>query len=111
MENMYLFSAIIVSIFFIIVFIIGQLLKNNSIVDIGWGLGFVVTVSALAWNNNFEHTNGNIVAVLILLWGLRLSFYLFKRNVGKPEDYRYVDMRRRWGTKLPTLKAFLHVYV
>ncbi|MGL5087259.1 MAG: DUF1295 domain-containing protein [Clostridium sp.] len=110
MGNIFLYSGIIVTIFFIIFFVIGQILKNNSIVDIGWGLGFVTLATSLAINDKFENKKGLVVLAMILLWGLRLSFYLFKRNAGKPEDYRYVNLRKRWGNKFALLKAFLNVY-
>ena len=48
MENVYLYAALVVSIYFIIFFIIGQILRDNSIVDVGWGLGFAVLAAALA---------------------------------------------------------------
>lgn len=110
MENIFLYSGIIVSIFFTVFFVIGQVLKNNSIVDIGWGLGFVTLIVALVLNDGFENKKGLIVLLMILLWGLRLSYYLFKRNNGKPEDYRYVNLRKKWGKKFAMLKAFLNVY-
>ncbi|MGL4772737.1 MAG: DUF1295 domain-containing protein [Clostridium sp.] len=110
MDNIFLFSAVVVSIFFIIFFIIGQVLKNNSIVDIGWGLGFVTLIVALGVKDGFSNNKANLVLIMVLLWGLRLAYYLFKRNVGKPEDYRYVNLRKRWGNKFALLKAFLNVY-
>lgn len=32
---------------------------------------------------------GLIVIGLIIIWGLRLFLYLFKRNFNKEEDFRY----------------------
>ena len=110
MENLYLYAALVVSVYFIIFFIIGQILRDNSIVDIGWGLGFAVLAAALAIRDEFQNTKGIIVLVLVALWGLRLTIYLFNRNKGKPEDFRYVNLRKRWGTKWALLKAFLNVY-
>lgn len=111
MENIFVYSAVVVAVFFTIFFVIGQVLKNNSIVDVGWGLGFVVLSLSLALRDGLQSTKGIIVLVLVLLWGGRLAYYLLKRNAGKPEDYRYVNMRKRWGTKLVYLKAFLNVYL
>ncbi|NLC04598.1 MAG: steroid 5-alpha reductase, partial [Tissierellia bacterium] len=42
MDNAYLKVAIVIFIYFNIVFILGQILKNNSIVDSFWGPGFLV---------------------------------------------------------------------
>jgi steroid 5-alpha reductase family enzyme len=30
------------------------------------------------------------------VWGLRLSIHIFRRNRGKPEDYRYQALRQRF---------------
>lgn len=31
--------------------------------------------------------------------------------MNKPEDYRYTNMRKRWGNNFPKLKAFLTVFM
>lgn len=37
------------------------------------------------------------VALMGGAWGLRLGVYLWRRNYGKPEDWRYAQLRREWG--------------
>ena len=66
-----------------------------SVVDSFWGPGFVV----LAWLS-FAASQGPtaqraIIALLVTVWGVRLAFHLTRRNLGKPEDPRYADMRAR----------------
>jgi steroid 5-alpha reductase family enzyme len=72
-------------------------LRNVSIVDIAWGLAFVL----VAWTARLTAGNANprntLQVVLVTLWGLRLCLYLLNRNWGKDEDYRYAAMRRRVG--------------
>ena len=34
---------------------------------------------------------------MVALWGLRLSIYLAWRNIGKGEDFRYREFRRKYG--------------
>ncbi len=103
--------AILLVIFFLLLFIIGQRLKNNAIVDVGWGLGFVL----IAWYTFFRlelaHTTNWLIVVLVSFWGLRLAYHVARRNWGKPEDFRYQEMRKKWGDKLPALKAFVEVYL
>lgn len=75
------------------------LLRNVSIVDLFWGAGFV-----LAEVIYFLQTDGPVfrkalLLVLVSLWGLRLSFYLAWRNIGKGEDFRYREFRRQYGEK------------
>ena len=71
--------------------------RDASIADICWGLGFVL----LAWLYGFLSPaltlRSWLVAVLITLWGTRLSQHIFRRNRGKGEDPRYQAMRASHG--------------
>lgn len=89
---------------------IAQIKNNNGLADVAWGLGFVV-VAVTALINRGSYTIPQLaVTALVLLWGFRLFFYLGIRNWSKPEDFRYVDMKRRWKTNL-RLKAFFYVFM
>lgn len=78
-----------------ITWVVSLPLRNASIVDIIWGLAFV----SIAWATFFTadgHTGRRVLlTTLTTIWGLRLALYLFWRNHGKGEDYRYRAMRRR----------------
>jgi steroid 5-alpha reductase family enzyme len=37
------------------------------------------------------------LAVMGGLWGARLGVHLWRRNAGKPEDFRYAQFREQWG--------------
>ena len=82
-------------------------LKNASIVDIFWGLGFVV----VAWICFFSTTGFEprkiLLTTLVTIWGLRLSIYLFWRNHGQGEDYRYQSLRARIGKNFPIISLFV----
>jgi len=76
---------------------VGQVKGDYSVVDIGWGFGFVL-VGILSLVLAPELTFRGIFAVsLVTLWGLRLGIHILRRNWGKPEDYRYTEMRENWG--------------
>lgn len=107
---MYLETFIVLLIFFFTMFIIGQILKDNSIVDIGWGLGFVLSAVYIFFRNQESGTKGVIITIVIVIWGMRLAYHIGKRKIGKPEDFRYVNMRKKWGDKFVLIKAFLNVY-
>jgi len=97
-------------IYMLIFFLIAQYIRNNSIVDIGWGLGFVVTTFVLIFSSEKILPSMSILSFMILIWGMRLSFYIFLRNHGKPEDFRYAAWRKDWGNK-QALFAFFKVFM
>jgi len=78
--------------------IVSVVLKNVSIVDMFWGIGFVLVNTFYFFNT--DTTPAKIVLlVLVAIWGLRLSVYLAWRNIGKPEDFRYQEFRKKYGEK------------
>ncbi|MBP2099569.1 DUF1295 domain-containing protein [Enterococcus rivorum] len=103
--------AIVLFIYFTALFLWAQALQNNSIVDLAWGIGFVLVAFLGYLVMPQKTTVASITVLLVTIWGLRLFFHLAKRNIGKPEDYRYVQMRKRWGNHFPRLKAYLNVFV
>jgi len=48
--------------------------------------------------------------ILTVIWGLRLSIYLFIRNWSNPEDWRYAKWRKEWG-KYFYIRSFLQVFL
>jgi steroid 5-alpha reductase family enzyme len=78
-------------------------LRNASIVDIVWGFGFVVVAWAVRLQGTDNGLRQNLLVVLVTVWGLRLAGYLWWRNHGKPEDYRYRAMRKKWGPRFPLI--------
>lgn len=108
MFNNYLLAIIEIVVYFSIFFVIAQLKNNNSIVDIGWGLGFVLLSWVMFINN--PSLDRIVIPLMVSIWGLRLSYHIFIRNFGKPEDFRYVDMRKSWGEH-QRINAFFKVFM
>jgi len=97
-------------IFFNIAFLIAQFKKNNGLADMAWGLGFVVVaVSSLLVAGTYTIYQ-LVITALVALWGFRLFYYIGLRNWSKPEDFRYVNMRKKWGTHVH-LKAYFIVFM
>lgn len=96
-------SAAVIGAIMFLAWLLSVMLKNASIVDIVWGLGFV----AVAWTSfavgDGEDTRRFILALLATIWGLRLATHLAVRNIGHGEDYRYRAMRKHWGVKFPII--------
>jgi len=85
-------------LFNFLVYIFAQFKKDNSIVDIFWGLLFIVALltSLLVSMNWNERTI--LVFSLVVIWGLRLAFHIGVRHTNG-EDFRYKEMRDRWEPK------------
>jgi steroid 5-alpha reductase family enzyme len=99
-ETALLTAAITIAVSMVITWLASLALKNASIVDIVWGLGFV----AVAWAVHLRVDAGLdsrrwLLVVMTSVWGLRLGGYLWWRNHGKGEDFRYRAMRKRWGPR------------
>ena len=111
--NLYIYTIIAVFIFFNIAFAIGQSKKNNGLIDIAWGSGFVVLAITSYLVSPVWTIRSGILTTLVTLWGLRLAYHLFKRNWNRDEDYRYVAMRERWtkAGKNVYLTAYFKVYM
>jgi len=108
------YSVLILFLYLVIAFIVGTVKKNNGLMDVFYGPGyFVIAVSSLILYfiaNNEINIRQIIVTLLVFIWALRLATYVYIRNRGKPEDYRYQAMRRRWKTNI-VLKSFIRVYI
>lgn len=85
-----------------LVWLISLLVRDASIIDIFWGFGFslVGLVCLYLASGRFDAAPSHyllLMGLMPLLWGLRLTLYLAKRNLGHGEDGRYVAMRKRSG--------------
>jgi steroid 5-alpha reductase family enzyme len=96
-------SAGVIVALMLVTWLISVLLKDASIVDIIWGFGFVLVAWAAFLTGDGYEPRKWLITLLATAWGLRLSVYLFLRNRGKGEDYRYRAMRRRWGSRFPII--------
>src|SRR5262245_12722612 len=80
--------------------LVGVYLRDASIADIWWGPGFAAIAAFTYWlGGGGDPARSLLLVVLAAAWGLRLGVYLFWRNAGKGEDYRYQLMRRKHGER------------
>ena len=100
-----------VMIFNTCIYILGYfILKDISIVDITWGVMFLIPNSMLLWQMTEYSPVHWLTFAMVGIWGVRLSLHICRRHKG--EDYRYVQMRQRW-TKCAPFEWFfcwLNVY-
>jgi steroid 5-alpha reductase family enzyme len=75
-------------------------LRDVSIVDVAWGLGFVVVAWVALATGDGDAGRRTLLAALVTLWGLRLAGHIGARKLRHPgEDPRYGAWRTRWGSR------------
>jgi steroid 5-alpha reductase family enzyme len=92
-------SALAVLAYVTAIWLLSLALRNASIIDIFWGLGFVLLGSLYHTALDGYGARSVLITTLVIIWGLRLSGYILWRNRGKGEDYRYLRWRERAGEK------------
>jgi len=92
-------AALIILILVTLLWVWSVFIKNVSIVDIFWGLGFVIVNAFYVFMSGELNTRKILILGLVSIWGLRLAIYLSYRNIGKGEDFRYQEFRRNYGPK------------
>lgn len=104
-ENIIIAVFVFVNIFFIMAVV----KKNFALIDIGWGLGFIL-ISLIAYLHHPVSIKNAFLLMVVTIWGLRLALYIFGRGRGKPEDFRYAKLRRAWQPH-PNLHAWIKVFI
>jgi len=97
--------------FFALVWVISTFLKNAGIVDIIWGLGYVLVAWFFFLQTGPTTSRGVLILILTTLWGFRLAIYIFGRNFGKDEDFRYQDFRNHYGPGRYWWVSFFQVFM
>ena len=78
------------------------LIRNAAIVDVGWATALATLAIFYAVEGPGYSARKWAIAAMAGFWGLRLAVYLFfSRVVGKPEEGRYIQLRKEWKTHLP----------
>jgi steroid 5-alpha reductase family enzyme len=103
MSHVLLTNLLIVTAMMFAVWLMSLQRRDVSIVDLFWGIGFVIVAWTSWWQAGQSSLWTALPVGMTTLWGLRLSGYLTWRNWGKPEDYRYASLRQRFGVAFPLL--------
>ncbi len=90
-----------------VVWLFSLKLCDVSIVDVFWGIGFVVVALISVTCGKSPSQRAWLIAVLVVVWGLRLAAYLGWRKWGQPEDHRYRTLRESYGHNFWILSLFL----
>lgn len=114
MISSFILALVTVVSLMIILFIFALIKRDNSIVDIAYGLLFVIAASVAMTAFGELSTTSLIAYILLFIWGARLSARIISRNFKKGEDWRYVEWRNKWmqkGYGYFVFRSFFQIYV
>jgi len=111
MTTLFFQASLIILAFVTLLWIWSIFIKNVSIVDIFWGFGFVVVNAFYVFMSGELNDRKTLILILVTIWGLRLTFYLAYRNIGKGEDFRYQEFRRKFGPERYWWLSFFQVFL
>lgn len=100
----------IIFLIFLFLFWISIPLKDNSIVDVFWWFWFVIISTYLYITESNLNIKETLSILLIFIWWLRLTYYIWKRKLKeKEEDHRYANWRKNW--KNFYIRSFFQIYI
>ncbi len=110
MIGIYLQCLLLALVFMGSAFLLSLYTRTNTVVDIFWGLGYILIAWYTLVSTGVYLPRHILVTTLVTLWGIRLSSYMLYRNWGTGEDPRYAELAKDWGT-WTLLQSFLKVFM
>jgi steroid 5-alpha reductase family enzyme len=103
-------TAALVLVLMLGAFLVGVRRRRHDGVDVVWGLGFVLIAVVTSMIADGPVWRRVLVTSLVAVWGLRLAWYIGRRNHGQPEDRRYQALLAR-APGNPDVFALYSVYL
>lgn len=107
----YLYGLLLTWILVTVVWVISVFKTDAGIADIFWGSGFVILAGYYLVMTRPLEVRSLLVFCLVLTWGIRLSGHIFLRTLGKGEDYRYRQFRKRYGEERYWWVSYFQVFI
>lgn len=102
LESVMAVSAVALLLFMFALWVLSLFMRDASIFDPGWGLGFLLVVWTAFVEGEGTIERRALVAILVSVWGLRLTIHLLVRKLkNRREDPRYAVIRARHGARFP----------
>ncbi|MGH3544095.1 MAG: DUF1295 domain-containing protein, partial [Mycobacterium sp.] len=90
-----------------VTFGIGRRIGRYNVVDVAWGIGFIAVAVVAALLGDGDASRRWLLLTLVAIWGLRLSWHMYRKSAGKGEDPRYADLLRGATSTQVVRKVFL----
>lgn len=95
--SLFIYSFITAAILAVFWYGVSIIRKRNDVADIGWATYFI-GVTLIAFITSHPALDLRLIPIgLVMIWGARLSWHIFKRHSQTSEDCRYRAWREQWG--------------
>ncbi|BCA79296.1 DUF1295 domain-containing protein [Desulfuromonas sp. AOP6] len=109
--NVFILAALVLLVFMTSVFLLALYLRDNSIVDIVYGLAFILVGGSAYLAADSGHPRQLLALGLVSVWGVRLAVHIFLRKRGEEgEDSRYRQWREEWGSTF-VWRSYLQIFL
>jgi len=95
-------AALAVLVLMVIAWLVSLPLRNSSIVDVVWGIGFVIVAWVSTATGDGDTSRSDLLTAMVTVWGARLSIHIWWRHRGSGESPRHQAMRKRLGERFAT---------
>lgn len=93
-------------------FLVGRRLRRYDVVDVAWGLVFIVIATTSLVLSDVVTWVQLLAYLLVVIWGLRLSGHIYRRfRASSSEDKRYVELRRKWRSGNEDVAIYVRIYL
>ena len=104
-------SSVVIALAMVVTALVSRRLGRVSVVDVTWGLGFVLVAAASAVVGLIREAGSGwrtvALVAIVAAWGLRLAWHIGRRSRGHGEDPRYAAMLGDGGFGAAVRKVFL----
>ncbi|MDL9935412.1 DUF1295 domain-containing protein [Gordonia sp. ABSL1-1] len=88
-------SLAVLAVIQAVTFAVGRRIGRYNVVDVAWGAGFVAVALLALVVGGGDPTRRWVLAALVTVWGLRLSWHMVRKSAGRGEDPRYTELLAR----------------
>ena len=107
-----LIAIIAAAVWQTIVFAANLKLRRIDVIDVGWGLSFIVIAIAVSIAQQSTGVVGWWVLLMVTVWGLRLSLHIGKRFVrSNQQDPRYTNLVKNYSSANKNVQVYARVFM
>ncbi len=94
----------------VVLWIVSVIRRDASVIDPWWPIGFLLISVNTALMAGLS-AGKLVLLTMVGLWAIRLWLHLIIRSIGKPEDVRYTEFRKKYGPERYWWFSFFQVFL